>query len=92
MSEKKQIIKRGKITYYISESAVVVGIGRYQFVSYNVYNSPSRSSLADFKRRIINSKPDQYGNATDQVDLARRCNLIGTGTVKPKWGGNDNSL
>lgn len=81
----RQIIRRGKITYYISESAVVVGIGLNQYVSYNIYNSPSRSSLGDFKKRIIASKENQYDNVVDQIDLARKCNLIGTGTIKPKW-------
>ena len=83
--EKRQIIRRGNITYFISETAVVVGIGKYQFVSYNIYNSPSRSNLADFKKRIIASKPDQYDNVVDQIDLARKCNLVGTGTQNPKW-------
>lgn len=85
MDSKRKIIKRGKITYYISDSSVVVGVGKHQYISYNVYNSPSRSSLAEFKKRLINSKPDQYDNVIDQIDLARKCNLIGSGTVRPKW-------
>lgn len=83
--KEREIIRRGKITYYLSDSAVVVGIGDHQFVSYNIYNSPSRSSLGEFKKRIRASKPDQYDNVPDQIDLARKCNLIGSGTVKPKW-------
>lgn len=83
--EKRQIVRRGKITYYISENAVVVGVGGHQFISYNVYNSPSRSNLSDFKKRILASKPNQFDNVIDQIDLARKCNLIGTGTVRPKW-------
>ena len=87
--EKRQIIKRGKITYYLSDSAVVVGVGGNQYISYNIYNSPSRSNLGDFKKRILASKENQYDNVIDQIDLARKCNLIGSGTVKPKWEENE---
>lgn len=82
---EQKIIKRGRLTYWIDENAVVLGVGSGQYISYNVYNSPSRSSLAEFKKRIINSKEDQYDNVVDGIDLARKCNLIGTGTIKPKW-------
>jgi hypothetical protein len=83
--EYRKIIKRGKMTYYLSENAVVVGISKYQFISYNIYNSPSRSNLVDFRKRIANSKEDQYNSVTEQINLAQKCNLIGTGTQKPKW-------
>lgn len=83
---ERRIITRGKITYWIDENSVVVGVGGHQFISYNIYNSPSRSNLAEFKKRIANSKENQYNNVIDQIDLARKCNLIGTGTQKPKWG------
>ena len=82
---KRKIIRRGKITYYISENSVVVGVGGNQWISYNIYNSPSRSNLAEFKKRLANSKENQYNNVIDQVDLARRCNLIGSGTSRPRW-------
>lgn len=81
----KKIIHRGKITYYISENSVVVGVGGGQYISYNVYNSPSRSNLAEFKKLLANSKENQYNNVIDAVDLARRCSLIGSGTQKPSW-------
>jgi len=87
--EERKIINRGKITYYLSENSVVVAIGKHQYISYNIYNSPSRSNLNEFKKRIINSKPNEYSSAIDQIDLARKCNLVGTGTIKPKWEEND---
>jgi len=82
----RQIVKRGKITYYLSDTAVVVGVGGSQYISYNIYNSPSRSSLGEFKKKILASKPTQYDNVVDQMDLAQKCKLIGTGTTKPDWG------
>lgn len=81
----RKIITRGKIVYYLSDNSVVVGVGGGQYISYNIYNSPSRSSLAEFKKRLVNSKENQYNNVIDQIDLARKCNLIGSGTQKPKW-------
>lgn len=84
--EKRQIIRRGKMVYYLTENNIVVDVGGNQFVSYNIYNSPSRSNLADFKKKIISSKPNQYDNATEQMDLAMKCHLIGSRTVKPSWG------
>jgi hypothetical protein len=80
-----RIVKRGNITYYLSDTAVIVGVGGYQYISYNIYNSPSRSSLLDFKKRIIASKENQYNNVVEQMDLAQKCKLIGTSTTKPDW-------
>lgn len=82
---KQQILNRGKLTYYLADNSVVVGVGGQQYISYNIYNSPSRSNLNVFKKLIENSKPSQYNNVIDLIDLARKCNLVGSGTVKPKW-------
>lgn len=82
---KYEEIIRGKITYYLTDNSVVVSVGGNQYISYNVYNSPKRSSVADFKKKIRASKPDQYGTVTDQMDLARKCELVGSGTRKPDW-------
>jgi len=80
-----KVVKRGRITYYLSDTSVVVNVGGSQYISYNIYNSPSRSSLAEFKKRILASKENQYDNVVDQMDLAQKCKLIGTGTRKPDW-------
>lgn len=82
----RQIVKRGKLTYYLSDTSIVVDVGGYQFISYNIYNSPNRSGLSEFKRVLLASKDTEYGNVVDQMDLAQKCKLIGTGTTKPDWG------
>lgn len=82
---KYQEIKRGKITYYITDNAVVVDVGAGQYISYNVYNTISRSSLGDFKKKLRASKPNQYCTVVDQMDLAQKCKLVGSGTRKPEW-------
>ena len=80
-----EVIVSGKITYYITDSAVVVSVGGNQYVSYNIYNSPSRSSLGDFKKKLKASKENQYNTVVEQMDLAQKCKLVGTGTTKPSW-------
>lgn len=82
---KHETIKRGKLTYYLTDSAVIVDVGGGQYTSYNIYNSPSRSGLGDFKKKLRASKPDEYGTAWEQMALARQFNLIGNGTRKPDW-------
>ena len=82
---KYEELKRGKVTYYITDNAVVVSVGGGQYISYNVYNTPSRSSVGDFKKKLRASKPDQYATVYDQMDLAQKCKLIGSGVRKPDW-------
>lgn len=78
-------VERGKIIYYLTDTSIVVKVGISQHISYNVYNSPSRSSLIDFKKKIMKSKQNQYATVVDQMDLAQKCKLIGTGIRKPEW-------
>lgn len=80
-----KVVVRGKVTYYITDTSVVVKVSSKQYISYNIYNSPSRQSLGDFKKRILASKPHQYNNVVDQMDLAQKCKLVGSGVTKPSW-------
>ncbi len=82
---KYETIQRGRLTYYITDTAVVVSVGGQQYVSYNIYNSPSRSNLAEFKKKIKSSKEGQLATVIDQMDLASQCKVIGTGIAKPSW-------
>lgn len=85
MDNKHKIVKRGIITYYLSENSILVSVNNRQFISYNVYNSPARSGIAEFKKKILASKEGQFHNALEQMDLARKCNLIGSSTRRPDW-------
>lgn len=82
---KYETVVRGKMTYYITDTAVLVSVGGSQYISYNVYNTPSRSSLGEFKKKVLSSGANQYNNVVDQMDLAQKCKLVGTGTTKPGW-------
>ena len=82
---KYEEIKRGSITYYLIDSAVVVSIGGYQYISYNMYNTPNRSSISEFKKKLKKSRPNQYTTASEQMDLAIKCKLVGSGIRKPDW-------
>lgn len=81
-----KVVKRGNIIYYIADTSVVVKVGA-QYISYNIYNTPSRSSLGDFKKKILASKPTQYASVIDMMDLAQKCKLVGSGARKPSWIG-----
>lgn len=80
-----QTVKRGKITYYITETSVVVSVGASQYVSYNIYNNTNKAGLSEFKKLILASKEDEYGNVIDKIGLTQRCKIIGSGTSKPSW-------
>lgn len=82
---KHQVVKRDKITYYLTDTAVIAKVSLNQYISYNIYNSPSRSNLLEFKKKILSSKPTQYGNVVDHMDLAQKCKVVGTGVRKPEW-------
>lgn len=84
MSEKPIIIKRGQITYVLYAEKIVVGIREIQWVSYNQYDNWNRQGLTLFKNAVIKSKENEYDNATEQMSLAVRCGIRGTGTTKPK--------
>ena len=83
--DKYKAIKRGRVTYYLSENSILVSVNGGQCISYNVYNSPVRSGLSEFRKRILASKENQYNNALEQMDLARKCNLIGSSIRRPEW-------
>lgn len=83
--DKYKVVSRGRITYYLSDSSILVSIKGGQCISYNLFNSPVRSGLTDFKKKILTSKETEYDNALDQMDLARKCNLIGSSIRRPDW-------
>ncbi len=82
--DKYKAVKRGKIIYYLNDESVLVHVDG-KCISYNVYNTPIRASLADFRKKITNSKEHEYGNALEQMDLARKCGLIGSSIKRPDW-------
>lgn len=82
--DKYKVVKRGLVTYYLSENSILVSVGN-QVITYNVYNSPARAGLSEFRKKITSSKETQYNNALEQMDLARKCNLIGSSIRRPEW-------
>lgn len=82
--ENPQVIKRGKITYYLYNEKVVVGITDSQFISYNQYDNWNRQGITQFKNAILKSKEDDYATPVDQISLAVQCGIRGTSTRKPE--------
>jgi hypothetical protein len=77
------ILERGRLTYYIKDEAVVVGIGAFQWTSYNVYSLQNRKPFYDFRRTLLKSKDGEYSTIIDLVMLAKRFKLIGVAGSKP---------
>ena len=84
MKNVPTIIKRGRITYFLYAESVTVAVGADQYISYNQYNNWNRQGIAQFRKMIIKSKPDEYSSPVDQMSLAVQCGIKGTSTVKPK--------
>ena len=78
-----KVVQRGKIIYYIYDEKVVVGIGD-QYISYNQYDNWNRQGIAQFIKKVLRSREDEYANATDQMSLAVQCGIRGASTSKPK--------
>lgn len=84
MKQKPKIITRGSMTYVLYPEKVVVGMGLGQWVSYNQYDNWNRQGITLFRNKILTSKEDEYSNPAEQMGLASRCSIVGTGTSKPK--------
>lgn len=80
----EDVIKRGKITYYLFKNSVLVDINGWQFVSYNIYNNSNRGQFRKFKQKIKDSNEDQYNTPLAQMELASAHSLTGVGADRPK--------
>jgi acetyl-CoA carboxylase alpha subunit len=79
-----QVIKRGKIVYYVKDEAVVAGVSGFQYMAFTVYPLQNRKPFYDFRRKIVKSGEDEYGTAAELLKLAQRFNLKGVASSKPK--------
>lgn len=79
-----KVLKRGKITYYIYDEKVVVGVGGSQWISYNQYDNYNRQGITQFINALLKSKENEYATAVDQMTLAVQCGIRGSSTSKPK--------
>lgn len=75
--------KRGNITYYIKDEAVIVGIRDFQYIAYTVYPLQNRKPFYDFRKTILKSNEDEYDNAVELILLAQKYNLKGVASHKP---------
>lgn len=83
MNAKPKIVRRGKLVYLLYPDKVIVGAGLDQWISYNPYDNWNRQGITAFKKKIANSREDEYGTAYEQIALARECDIKGFGTKKP---------
>jgi len=78
-----EILKRGKLTYYVRDESVIVDTG-FQAIAYTVYMLQNRKPFYEFKRVLLASQPDEYDTVVKQITLAQDYKLKGVGTQVPK--------
>lgn len=83
------IIKRGRVTFYISSDSVIVANGTFQYSSYNTFALSNKSNFTKFRDRILNSQPPEFSSIVDVVELSSQCGVYGFSTGKPNLEGVD---
>ncbi len=78
-----KIVKRGKITYYVKDEAVIAEINSLQYVAYTVYALQNRKPFYDFRKAILRSEENEYNSAVEMIRLAQKYNLRGTASHRP---------
>lgn len=81
--KRMAILKRGRLTYYIKEEAIIVGVNNFQFTGYTVYSLQNRKPFYDFREAIMNSKEDEYDDVFKLISLALKHNLRGVSSHRP---------
>lgn len=76
------IVRKSKINWLLSPE-IIVAFDKIQATGYNVYENP-KQSLEEMKIIILQSKPDEYNNWVDVVELAIKKGMRGYGTRIPK--------
>lgn len=79
-----KILKRGDLTYYIKDEAVIVGINNFQFIAYTVYPLQNRKPFYDFKQKLLDSDENEYNTVVEEMNLGRRFGLKAVSSRKPK--------
>lgn len=77
------ILKRGHLTYYIKEEAVIVGINNFQYIAYTVYPLQNRKPFYDFRRTLIKSEEHEYATVPEQIGLGMKYGLKAVASNKP---------
>lgn len=83
------ILKRGKLTYYIKDEAVIVGINDFQHIAYTVYPLQNRKPFYDFRRTLIKSEEHEYRTVPEQIALGQKYGLRAVSSNKPKEANED---
>ena len=81
------IIKRGRVTFYITDESVVVANGDFQYSSYNSYSIPNKGDLYKFRDEILHSQPPRFSSIVDVVELSSKYQVFGYSTSKPNLDG-----
>ena len=75
------IIKRDRVTFYISDDSVVVSNGDFQHSSYNTFSMANKSNFYKFKSTILDST---YPAFSKIIDVQVFLKLENAGQVRDK--------
>lgn len=78
-----QILKRGKIVYYIKDESIIVGINNLQYIAYTVYMLQNRKPFYDLKRTLEKSNENEYDTVIEQIKLGQRFGLRAVSSSRP---------
>lgn len=81
------VIKRGRVTFYITDESVTVANGDFQYSSYNLYSTPNKGQLFKFRDEILHSEPPRFSSIVEVVELSSKYQVFGTSTKKPDLEG-----
>lgn len=79
------IIRKSKISWVIKDVSLVA-FDRHQATAYHAFMASTRQPISRMKKKILNSKPDEYNSWVDVIQLATDAGVIGYGTkLRKEW-------
>lgn len=81
------LIKRGRVTFYISEDSIIVANGSFQYSAYSSFSTINKANFYKFREVILNSKPTEFTSIVDVVEQSSKYEVYSHSTSKPNLDG-----
>ena len=80
----KKIIRKSKLGWVLTDETITV-FDRLQATVYYSYDLTNKHPFEVMKKKILNSKPEEYDSWVDVIDLAVKQGINGYGTRIPRF-------
>ena len=80
----KKIIRKSKLGWVLTDETITV-FDRLQATIYYSYDLTNKHPFEVMKKKILNSKPEEYNSWVDVIDLAVKQGINGYGTRIPRF-------